>query len=158
MNHILHYTRFVSIYNILFIFLSLFSCDKKNSFERENQLISFFKNEINSSSKKKEIILVMLIGGCTPCNDSTIKFMKILSQKKQYLNSEKFAVIQKSDRDKKIFLEKIGYKVYVDTLFRVNKYGLTLDKNVAFVISEDYTIYKYVSITSQNYISAISNL
>lgn len=141
-NPTLRYILSLLNYKVIVFFsaILLSACSSSHKFDQELQLTTFLKEEGKFQSYGKNIFVFMLVGGCDPCDEATLKLMKQFSVSSKYQHFARWAVIRKGNRNNENRLIKMGYQVYVDEKYKISHYGLDFSSNMLIEFSSDLEV------------------
>ncbi len=126
-------------------------CFSSHKLEEEVQLITFLKDECKFQLIGNKSLVFMLVGGCDPCNEATMKLMKQFSVSNKYKNFLKWTVMRKGHPNNENLLRKMGYQVYVDDKYKISRYGLDFSSNMIIELSEKVEVIEFKPITAEGY-------
>lgn len=146
------------IYYFVFLIFQI-GCQNNNQFERAKQLKLYLQNECFYEYCNQKSIVFLIVGGCDPCNEETLKLLTNFSKSKTFYLFPKLVILKSTNSIYAPILRNIGYKVFIDKEFKISRYGLDLSNNVVLKLSDCDHIdsYKFiVSNTSNEVFSYLS--
>ncbi len=136
------------------VILFCIGCNPKVSSEKETQLLALMQNQQIDLDRKQMIVIIS--GGCNPCKEQSISFLKKISNDKRYGGIAKTVIIPKNEKEVIQILKQTKLKILVDEMFSIEKYGFHLSKSLLIELNKDNEVIYWKEMTTET-ISEIEN-
>lgn len=127
--------------------LLLFACEKRDTSEKQEYLVKMMGTDLRLPMGQIQLVAI-LNGGCDPCIENSVLFLKKLSIDSRYKSLKKI-VIFRNEKKLIYLLNNLKVEKIIDQHFILSKYGFELTNNLLFELNENNNIVYWNEMTTQ---------
>ena len=142
-----HFTYSKLILSSIF-FLFWAGCSTHSTFDKEKELMSLV-TDLRLAAKNRQVI-VIFSGGCSPCKDQTIAFLKKIDSKNAYKPISKTIIVPKSEKEIVNSLKQTNIRVVIDRDYLLEKFGFHLSSSSLIELNKESKIVFWEEINTKN--------
>jgi thioredoxin-related protein len=141
----------------LTVLLIAISCNVKDDFERQDEIINYIRDLNTVNYGNKNMLIVFLTGGCGECHEETINLINDLDCERHYKNYKKLLIISENNLEYKNSLEIYNFKKIEESFYSLSKHGVNFYDNLVIVFNSKGKVIKWDWLKNENIVKVRKN-